>query len=61
MRCLLKDISHLELWWPFSAEKNSLCNFGNEYYEKHFCKISNLDQWFMRCHLKVFLISRSSS
>ena len=24
----LKDISYLELWWPFcSAERNHLCNF----------------------------------
>ena len=39
-----KDISYLELWWPFCyAERNHLCNFGR------FCEIVlNLDQWFRR-------------
>ena len=52
-----KDISYLELWWPFcSAEWNCLCNFGRGYIEEEFCEIIlNLDQWFSRCHLKVFL------
>ena len=41
-----KDISFLELWWPFcSAEQNHLCNFGREYYEEQFCEnIFDLDQ-----------------
>ena len=53
----LKDISYLELWWPFcSAERNHLCNFGKVYYEEQFCEIIlNLDQWFRRCLLKRFL------
>ena len=54
----LKDISYLELWWPFySAQRNHLCNFGKGYYEEQFCElILNLDKWFRRCHLKIFLI-----
>ena len=54
-----KDISYLELWWPFcSAEQNHLCNFGRRHHEKQFGEIiMNLDQWFKRrCGLKVFLI-----
>ena len=53
----LKDISYLELWWPFcSAEQNHLCNFGRGYQEEQFCEIIlNLDQWFRRCHLKDVL------
>ena len=38
---LFKDISYLELWWPFcSAERNNLClcNFGGGYPEEQFCK-----------------------
>ena len=53
-----KDISYLELWWPFcSVEWNHLCNFGKVHYEEQFCEIIlNLDQWFRRCLLKIFLI-----
>ena len=54
----LKDISYLELWWPFcSAEWNHLCNFGRGYQEEQFCEIIlNLEQWFRRRrHLKDFL------
>ena len=53
-----KDISYLELWWPFcSAELNHLYNFGRGYQEEQFCEvILNLDQWSRRrCHLKDFL------
>ena len=52
-----KDISYLELWWPFcSAEWNNLCNFVIGYQEEQFCEIIlNLDQWLRRCHLKYFL------
>ena len=38
---LFKDISYLELWWPFcSAARNNLClcNFGRGYPEEQFCK-----------------------
>ena len=38
---LFKDISYLELWWPFcSAERNNLClcNFGRGYPEEQFYK-----------------------
>ena len=51
-----KDISYLELWWPFcSANQNHLCNFGRGYYEEQFCEIIlNLGQWF-RCRFKDFL------
>ena len=38
---LFKDISYLELWWPFcSAERNNLClcNFGRGYPEEKFYK-----------------------
>ena len=56
---LFKDISYLELWWPFcSADLVALllCNFGRGYHEEQFCEIVlNLDQWFRRCHLKDFL------
>ena len=53
-----KDISHLELWQPFcSAKLNHLCNFGRGYQEEQFCEIIlNMDQWFRRCLLKIFLI-----
>ena len=58
-----KDISYLELWRPFcSAERNHLCDFGRRHHEEQFCEITlNLDQWFKRCHLKVFLIWSSGS
>ena len=51
-----KDISYLELWWPFwSAGQNNLCNFDVGYQEEQFCGIIiNLNQLFRRCHLKVF-------
>ena len=50
-----KDISYLELWWPFcSAGQNYLCNFDVGYQEEQFCGIFiNLNQLFRRCHLKV--------
>ena len=54
-----KDISYLELWWPFcSAERNHLCNFGRGYQEEQFCEIIlNLYRWFRRRSLlKIFLI-----
>ena len=59
----LKGISYLKLWRPFcSAELKHLCNFCRGYYEEQFCEIiSNLDRWIReRCHLKLFLIWRSS-
>ena len=38
-------------------EQNQLCNFGKRHVEEQFCDIiSNLDQWFRRCCLKIFLI-----
>ena len=48
---LFKDISYLELRWPFClAQPNHLCNFGRGLYEEHFCEIIfNLDQWLRRC------------
>ena len=53
-----KDIPYLELWWTScSAERNHLGNFGKGQYEEHFCYIIlNLDQWFKKCHFKIFLI-----
>ena len=37
---LFKDISYLELWWPFSSvEQNHLCNFGRVHHEGQFCEI----------------------
>ena len=34
--------------------------FGRSHYEEHFCKIVlNLDQWFSKCRLKIFLIYTS--
>ena len=55
---LFKDISYLELWQPFcSTEQNHSCNFGRGYHgEKFYEIILNLDQWFRRCVLKIFLI-----
>ena len=49
---------YLELWQPFCwAECNHLCNMSRGYYEEPFCEVIwNLDQWFMRCCLKTFLI-----
>ena len=58
-----KDISYLELWWPFcSTEWNHLFKFSRGYYEEQFCEIIlNLDQWFRRrCLLKIFLIWSSA-
>ena len=57
-----KDISYLELWWPFcSAGQNHLCNFDVGYQEQQFCGITiNLNQLFRRCHLKVFFLIWSS-
>ena len=57
-----KDISYLELWWPFcSAGQNYLCNFDVGYQEEQFCGIFiNLNQLFRRCHLKVFFLIWSS-
>ena len=45
-----KDISYLELWWPFcSVEKSHLCNFGRRHNEEHLCEIIlKLDKWFRR-------------
>ena len=38
-RCF-KDISYLELWWPFhSAKQKHLCNLGGGHHEEHFCEI----------------------
>ena len=53
----LKDISYLELWQPLcSVEWNSVCNFGRRHHKAQFSEIVlNLDQWFRRCRLKVFL------
>ena len=53
----IKDISYLELWWPFcSAERNHLCNLSRGYQEGQFCEIIlNLDPLIRRCHLKDFL------
>ena len=34
-----------------------MCNSGRGYYEEQFCEIIlNLDPWFRRCLLKIFLI-----
>ena len=34
-----------------------MCNFDRGYQEEQFCEIIlNLDQWFRRCLLKIFLI-----
>ena len=39
-----------------------MCNFGRGHHEEHFCKIIlNLDQWFRRCCLKMFLIWSSGT
>ena len=59
---LFKDISFLELWWPFcSAKQNHLCNFGRGYYEEQFCEIIlNLDQCFRRNRLFKILFIWSS-
>ena len=56
-----RNISYLELWQPFcSAECNHLCNFNRRH--EQFCEIIlNLDQWFKRCRLKIFLIWSSGS
>ena len=59
-----KDISYLELRWPFClTERNHLCNFGRGHYEKRFCElISYLGQWFRRrCLLKIILMWSSGS
>ena len=54
----LKDMSSLELWQPLcSVEQNHLCNFCKRHHEEQFCEIIlNLDKWFRRCRLKIFLI-----
>ena len=48
-----KDISYLEVWWPFcSAEQDHLSNFGKGHYEEQLCEIIlNLEHWFStKCH-----------
>ena len=54
----LKDISYLELRQLLcSAEWNHLYNFGGRHHEEQFYEIILCwDQWFRRCHLKIFLI-----
>ena len=56
-----KDISYLVLWRHFClAEQNHLCNFGRSHREEQFYEIIlNLDHWFRRCRLKIFLILSS--
>ena len=58
-----KDMSYLELWQSLcSVEWNHFCNFGRRHHEEQFCDIIlNLDQWFRRCCLKIFLIKSSGS
>ena len=48
----------LKLWWPFcSAEQNQLCNLVEGIIRNNSAKcFLNLDQWFKRCRLKIFLI-----
>ena len=60
---LFKGISYLELWQSLcSVNRNHLCNFIRRYLEEQFCEIIlNLDQWFTRCRLKLFLIWSSDS
>ena len=49
------DISTFSSGYYFVQRSKSLCNFGREHYEDHFCKIIlNLGQWLMRCCLKFF-------
>ena len=52
-----KDISYLELWWPFiSAEQNRLCNFGRGNPEEQLGEIIfNFNLWYRRCFEKDFL------
>ena len=56
-----KDISYLELWQPLcSAEQNHSWKFGRGYHKEQFCEIIlNLDQFFRRCSLKIFLTQSS--
>ena len=52
------DISYSELWQPF--EQTRLCNSDRRHPEEQFWEvILNLDQWFRRCRLKIFLIESS--
>ena len=54
----LKDISIFSSGGHFVQQIGSLCNFGRGHYEKHFCEIIlNLDPWFRRCCIKLFLIN----
>ena len=51
----LKDTSYLEFWQPLCLVERS--NFGRRHHKAQFCEIIlNLDQWFRRCRLKIFLI-----
>ena len=45
-KILFKDISYLELWWPYcSVKQNHWCNFERGYNEEQFSEIIlNLDQ-----------------
>ena len=39
-----------------SVEPNHLRNFDRRHHEEHFPKIIlNMDQWFRKCHFKIFL------
>ena len=42
-----KDISYLELWWPFVQWSGTICAIFGGYNENQFCEIIlNLGQWF---------------
>ena len=58
-----KRISYLELWQPFwSVERNYLSNSCRRHHEEQLYEIIlNLDQWFRRYRLKIFLIWSSGS
>ena len=57
---LFKDFSEKILFLALVAilfgVEEPLCNFGRRHLGEHSCEIIlNLDQRFMRCHLKIFL------
>ena len=55
-----KDISYLELWRHFCLAGAETYNFGRSHHEEKLCEIIlNLNQWFRRCPLKIFLIYKS--
>ena len=58
-----KDIPYMQFLQPFcTAERHHLCKIGEPMRTFSICVIIlNMDKWFRRCCLKVFLIYSTGS